>query len=63
MKREERYFPTFELVRRLARPHNSGWRQMIRALEPIMGIRLRQKIKKADNAFFIFLVRHFGKAP
>ena len=36
---------------------------MIRALEPIMGIRLRQKIKKADNAFFIFLVRHFGKAP
>ena len=30
VKREERYFPPFELVRRLAKPPDSGWRQMIR---------------------------------
>ena len=29
-KREERYFPPFELVRRLAKPPDSRWRQMIR---------------------------------
>ena len=52
VKREERYFPPLELVRRLARPHNSGWRQMIRNEISIMQ-RLRQKIKKADIAFFV----------
>ena len=30
VKREERYFPPFELVRRLDKPPDSGWRQMIR---------------------------------
>ena len=62
VKREERYFPPFELVRRLAKPPDSGWRQMMRGKASIM-YRLRQKIKKADNAFSVFLVRHFGKAP
>lgn len=36
VKREERYFPPFELVRRLARPHNRGRRQMIRGKASII---------------------------
>ena len=36
MKREERYFPPFELVRRLAKPPDSGWRQMIRGIASII---------------------------
>ena len=36
VKREERYFPLFELVRRLAKSPDSGWRQMIRGKASII---------------------------
>ncbi len=36
VKREERYFPPFELVRRLARPQHSGYYPTMRGIASIV---------------------------
>ena len=54
VKREERYFPPFELVRRLAKPPYSGGRQMIRGEASIIcsGYDRKQRRPILPSLFF-----------